>query len=151
MTIYKIIMEQRQFVGVWRLLRPHLHMFVCQSLRVLWYIILETAINYFILSYNKCKVYIWSHHPYPVLNTTFWDGGYCQMKNILKRQHQVMMVCIKLPRKKKGFYISWYQLSGSGIEILLHSVIWTSVCIVEVLLHMALGVNIVCLYTWMSA
>jgi hypothetical protein len=60
--------------------------YVCQSPRVLWYIILETAMNYFMFSYNKFKVYKWSCHTYPVLNTAFWDRGYCQMKNILRRQ-----------------------------------------------------------------
>jgi len=31
---------------------------VCQICRVQWYIILKTAVNYFILSYAKFKVYV---------------------------------------------------------------------------------------------
>ena len=33
-------------------------MSVCQIRRVQWYIILKTAVNYFILSYAKLKVYV---------------------------------------------------------------------------------------------
>lgn len=74
------------------------------------------------------------------------------MKNIHRRQQQVMIVCIKLPRKK-GVYVSWYyradshifSLSCSGTEILVHSVVWTDVYIIVVLLHVALELTIVCL------
>ena len=102
MTIYKIIMEQRKFVGVWKLLRPHLHMFVCQSPRVLWYIILEPAINYFILSYAKFKVYVWSHHTFPVLNTTFWDGVVVKWKVYSEDDSRWRLFALNCPEKKGG-------------------------------------------------